>query len=66
MFHRVSRSVSDFKHSLQFSRAARQPLGIVAQDLDEAGHGAWFGPPDPHKPRIGIGPDGNGVAAEVG
>jgi catechol 2,3-dioxygenase-like lactoylglutathione lyase family enzyme len=46
MFHHVQIAVSDFARSLRFYRAALEPLGYVAQSIDEAGKMAGFGPPD--------------------
>jgi catechol 2,3-dioxygenase-like lactoylglutathione lyase family enzyme len=44
MFDHVSLKVSDFAKSLAFYRAALQPLGLEAQNIDEAGKSAGFGP----------------------
>lgn len=45
MFDHVSFKVADFAKSLAFYRAALAPLGIEAQDVDETGKSAGFGPP---------------------
>lgn len=45
MFDHVSIKVRDFSRSLAFYRAALAPLGYEAQQVDEQGKGAGFGPP---------------------
>jgi catechol 2,3-dioxygenase-like lactoylglutathione lyase family enzyme len=55
MFHHVQISVADFPRSLRFWRAALEPLGFVAQHVDEAGQSAGFGPPGAVKLWIGVG-----------
>jgi catechol 2,3-dioxygenase-like lactoylglutathione lyase family enzyme len=45
MFDHVSLKVRDFSRSLAFYRAALAPLGYEAQQVDEAGKSAGFGPP---------------------
>jgi len=44
MFDHVSLKVSHFSKSLAFYRAALAPLGLEAQQVDEAGRSAGFGP----------------------
>jgi catechol 2,3-dioxygenase-like lactoylglutathione lyase family enzyme len=44
MFDHVSLKVSDFARSLAFDRSALAPLGYEAQQVDEAGRSAGFGP----------------------
>jgi catechol 2,3-dioxygenase-like lactoylglutathione lyase family enzyme len=44
MFDHVSLKVSRFSKSLAFYRAALAPLGLEAQQVDEAGKSAGFGP----------------------
>ena len=55
MFHHVQLAVSDFPKALAFWRAALEPLGFVAQSVDEAGKSAGFGPPGAVKLWIGAG-----------
>jgi len=55
MFHHVQLAVSDFSKALQFWRACLEPLGFVAQSVDEAGKSAGFGPPGAPKLWIGAG-----------
>lgn len=45
MFDHVTLKVSRFSKSLAFYRAALAPLGLEAQQVDEAGKSAGFGPP---------------------
>ena len=54
MFHHVQISVSDFPRALRFWKSALEPLGYVAQYVDEAAKSAGFGPPG--TPRLWIGP----------
>jgi uncharacterized protein (DUF1330 family)/catechol 2,3-dioxygenase-like lactoylglutathione lyase family enzyme len=44
MFDHVSLKVRQFKKSLEFYRAALAPLGYEAQQVDETGKSAGFGP----------------------
>jgi catechol 2,3-dioxygenase-like lactoylglutathione lyase family enzyme len=60
MFHHVQISVADFAASLRFYRAALEPLGYVAQHVDEAGQSAGFGPPGTVRLWIGIGTPSKG------
>jgi catechol 2,3-dioxygenase-like lactoylglutathione lyase family enzyme len=60
MFHHVQISVSDFAASLRFWRAALEPLGYVAQNVDETGKSAGFGPPGTVKLWIGVGTPSKG------
>jgi catechol 2,3-dioxygenase-like lactoylglutathione lyase family enzyme len=60
MFHHVQLSVSDFPAALRFWRAALEPLGFVAQHVDEAGKSAGFGPPGAPKLWIGVGTPSKG------
>ena len=60
MFHHVQISVTDFARSLRFYRAALEPLGLVAQHVDEAGQSAGFGPPGGVKLWIGAGTTARG------
>jgi catechol 2,3-dioxygenase-like lactoylglutathione lyase family enzyme len=60
MFHHVQISVSDFGKSLRFFRAALEPLGFVAQHVDEAGKSAGFGPPGHVQLWIGVGTPSKG------
>ncbi len=60
MFHHVQLSVTDFAKSLRFYRAALEPLGFVAQHVDEAGKSAGFGRPDQPKLWIGVGTPSKG------
>ena len=60
MFHHVQISVSDFARSLQFWRAALEPLGYVAQSVDEAGKSAGFGPKGAPRLWIGVGTPSKG------
>jgi catechol 2,3-dioxygenase-like lactoylglutathione lyase family enzyme len=55
MFHHIQLAVSDFPRALRFWRAALEPLGLVAQHVDEAGRSAGFGPPDAPKLWISAG-----------
>lgn len=55
MFHHVQIAVSDFPRALVFWRAALEPLGFVAQHVDEAGKSAGFGPPGKPELWIGVG-----------
>ena len=55
MFHHVQLAVSDFPRALRFWRACLEPLGFVAQSVDEAGQSAGFGPPGAPKLWIGAG-----------
>lgn len=55
MFHHVQIAVSDFARSLRFWRAALEPLGFVAQHVDEGAKVAGFGPKG--TPRLWIGVD---------
>jgi catechol 2,3-dioxygenase-like lactoylglutathione lyase family enzyme len=55
MFHHVQLAVSDFPRALRFWRACLEPLGFVAQSVDEAGKSAGFGPPGAPKLWIGAG-----------
>jgi len=45
MFDHISLKVADFAKSLAFYRAALAPLGLTAEQVDEAGKSAGFGPP---------------------
>jgi catechol 2,3-dioxygenase-like lactoylglutathione lyase family enzyme len=60
MFHHVQISVSDFAASLRFWRAALEPLGFVAQHVDESGKSAGFGPPGTTRFWIGVGTPSKG------
>jgi catechol 2,3-dioxygenase-like lactoylglutathione lyase family enzyme len=60
MFHHVQISVSDFARSLKFWRAALEPLGFVAQSVDEAGRSAGFGPAGAPRLWIGVGTPSKG------
>jgi len=55
MFHHVQLAVADFPRALRFWRACLEPLGYVAQSVDEAGQSAGFGPPGAPKLWIGTG-----------
>ena len=46
MFDHVTLKVSRFSKSLAFYRAALTPLGLEAQQVDEAAKSAGFGPQD--------------------
>jgi catechol 2,3-dioxygenase-like lactoylglutathione lyase family enzyme len=50
MFDHVSLKVLDFRKSLAFYTSALAPLGYEAQDVDEAGKSAGFGP----KGKVGL------------
>ena len=50
MFDHVSIKVADFEKSLAFYRAALAPLGFEAQQVENAGKSAGFGP----KGRVGL------------
>ena len=56
MFHHVQISVSDFPRALRFWKSALEPLGYVAQYVDEAAKSAGFGPPGTPRLWIGAGP----------
>jgi len=60
MFHHVQISVSDFGRALRFWRAALEPLGFVAQHVDEASRSAGFGPPGTVRLWIGVGTPSKG------
>jgi catechol 2,3-dioxygenase-like lactoylglutathione lyase family enzyme len=60
MFHHVQISVADFASSLRFYRAALEPLGYVAQHVDEAGRSAGFGPQGTVKLWVGAGTPSKG------
>jgi catechol 2,3-dioxygenase-like lactoylglutathione lyase family enzyme len=60
MFHHVQIAVSDFPRSLRFFRAALEPLGFVAQHVDEGSSSAGFGPPGKPKLWIGVGTPSKG------
>src|SRR4051812_17171452 len=60
MFHHVQIAVSDFAASLRFWKAALEPLGLVAQHVDEAAKSAGFGPPGAPKLWIGVGSPSKG------
>lgn len=55
MFHHVQLSVADFAKSLAFYTAALEPLGYLAQHVDESGKSAGFGPKGNVKLWIGVG-----------
>jgi catechol 2,3-dioxygenase-like lactoylglutathione lyase family enzyme len=60
MFHHVQIAVSDFARSLRFWRAALEPLGMVAQHVDESGQSAGFGPPGAPRLWISVGTPSRG------
>ena len=65
MIHHVQISVSDFARSLRFWRAALEPLGFVAQHVDEAGKSAGFGPPGAPKLWVSVGTPASGARGPV-
>ena len=60
MFHHVQISVADFPRALRFWRAALEPLGFVAQHVDEAAKSAGFGPEGKVRFWIGVGTSSKG------
>jgi catechol 2,3-dioxygenase-like lactoylglutathione lyase family enzyme len=61
MFDHVSLKVSRFSKSLAFYRAALAPLGLAAQQVDEAGKSAGFGPQGSVELWLAEGQDGGKV-----
>ena len=58
MFHHIQIATSSFSRALAFWRAALEPLGFVAQSVDEAGQSAGFGPPGAPALWLGAGTSG--------
>src|SRR5258708_40268134 len=61
MFDHATLKVSRFSKSLAFYRAALAPLGLKAQQVDEPGKSAGFGPQGSDRLWLADGQDGGGT-----